>query len=624
MIEQHVIVSVLMGVFASAKRMYPVIQQDDKLETEEENEEIEESVTDTMSANPNEKATEDLVHNLPGLDPSNNVTQHAGFISLYDDDTNRIFYWHIQTDQNADKAPLVIWLNGGPGCSSMQGLFLGISPFKVMKNLTIGTNEHSWHKFANLLFVDQPVGTGMSYTKGNVYRSTEEAVAKDFYEFLIKFLQRHSTYLSDGDDQVKHSTAIYFFGESHAGRWIPEISEYILQRNAGHENHIKINVDGIGIGNGWVHPKIQYEYSDYAHGIGLLTFGQVRSLKASYTECLTALDSGTYYSKSCFKNMDDILSNVQVGKGAKKLNFYDVRQYVNNVNDYPFGMDTIVKYMNKADVRKALHGNEDNNYRFNMCSSEVHKALLAFDGVSTLDKLSSLLQKGVRVLFYNGQWDMMCNHYGTEKLLLNLEWNGSEAYQQAPKYTWRVQGHHIPAGFAQQGGNLTYLVVAGAGHAVPMDVPDVAADMLYRFVNKLAFTDIVQAIANTRLNSTDPEFSYCNLPITTSATNTSFNQNNEESSEAHISTTWLWVLLGISAASIILAVCVTIVCLRRRRHRRLDHEKVTQVSDEENVEQLKLGELEDEPSDGESNGEIILEEGGSQRASNLEISKFHH
>ncbi|POM74115.1 Serine protease family S10 [Phytophthora palmivora] len=537
--------------------------------------------------------------------PAAKVTQHAGRIALHDSDNNMIFYWHFQAAKEPDKAPLLIWLNGGPGCSSLQGLFLGNSPFKLVNDSTIGKNEHSWHEFANLLFVDQPVGTGMSYTRGNDFRSDEGAIAEDFYEFLTKFLQRHTEYLSDGDNGVKHSRAVYMFGESHAGRWIPEFSAHILKQNNIPNNQIKINLDGVGVGNGWVHPRIQYEYSDYAHGLGLLTFGQVRSLKASYAECLAALDSGTYYSKKCLDNMDAITGSVKPGSGGNSLNFYDVRQYVHSVGAYPSGQNNIIKYMNKVEVRKAVHGNVDKNFRFSICSDGVFKALSNFDGVSTLDKVESLLQGGLRMLFYNGQWDMMCNHYGTEKLLLNLNWNGSDAYQQAQKYTWRVQGRKEPAGFAQQGGNLTYVVVTGAGHMVPMDVPDVAADMLRRFVNRIEFNDKEQSVANTGLNASDLEVSFCYSTPDASATDTSYSildPTGGNSNQMHVGITWLWVALVIAAVSSILAVCVTLACLRNRRHGQTDHEMIAQESDDENLNQIEEddeGEYSDEDEDVE-------------------------
>ncbi|KAL3674156.1 Cell death protease [Phytophthora oleae] len=613
MATRRVLAVSLAGGLASAQRLHPTSQRVQDLAPQEETVPERVLATGTNTAKPKTKPKDDdLVQNLPGLDPKAEVTQHAGRIALHDSDKNKIFYWHFQAAQNPTKAPLIIWLNGGPGCSSLQGLFLGNSPFKLVDDSTIGKNEHSWHEFANLLFVDQPVGTGMSYTRGNDYRSDERVIAEDFYEFLTKFLQRHSEYLSDGDDGVKHSRAVYMFGESHAGRWIPEFSEHILKQNEDPSNQIKISLDGVGIGNGWVHPRIQYEYSDYAHGLGLLTFGQVRSLKESYAECLTALDAGTYYSRSCLDNMDAITGSVKPGNGGNSLNFYDVRQYLHNVGAYPSGQDNIIKYMNKMDVRKVVHGNEDKNFRFDICSNGVFQALSKLDGVSTLDKVESLLQGGLRMLFYNGQWDMMCNHYGTEKMLLNLNWNGSDAYQQADKYTWRVQGRKEPAGFAQQGGNLTYVVVTGAGHMVPMDVPDVAADMVHRFVNRLEFSDKQQSVSNTRLNATDVEVSFCYSPSDSSGTDTSYSildQKGGSSSQVHIGVAWLWVALVIAAVSSILAVCVTIVCLRNRRQGPADHEMINQESDEEDTNHD-----EEEASSDEDDGERVAVNSVNQRA----------
>ncbi|GMF26885.1 unnamed protein product [Phytophthora fragariaefolia] len=606
------LVSAAVGALASAQRLHPTDQRVRELQTQFEQEPTEKRVLETQK-----RAEEgDLVQHLPGLDPAANVTQHAGRIAMDDSEKNVIFYWHFQAEQNADRAPLVVWLNGGPGCSSTQGLFLGNSPFKLVDDKTIGRNEHSWHQHANLLFVDQPVGTGMSYTKGNDFRADEGVIADDFHQFFTKFVQRHTEYLTDGEGGLQHSRPVYLFGESHAGRWIPHFSERILQKNDNPNYQIKIDLAGVGIGNGWVHPRIQYEYSDYAHGLGLLTFGQVRSLKTKYAECLADLDAGTFYSEKCLGNMDAITGSVKVGNGGKSLNFYDVRQYLQSVGAYPSGQNDIVKYMNKMEVRKAVHGNEDKNFRFDLCSNGVYRALSKFDGVSTLDKVESLLKKGLRMLFYNGQWDMMCNHYGTEKLLLNLNWNGSSEYQQANKYTWRVQGRKEPAGFAQQGGNLTYVVVTGAGHMVPMDVPEVAADMLHRFVKKLDFNDKEQSVLNTRLNATDLEASFCYSTSDASSTEVAFitqDQTGGISGHAHIGITWLWVALIIASVSSILAVCVTIACLRNRKHGQTDHEMITQVSDEEDADQLEDDD-EEEYSDDENTGECAPVNIVSQRA----------
>lgn len=463
-------------------------------------------------------------------------------------------------------------------CARCKLYCRGISPFKLVNATNIEINEHSWHHTANMLFIDQPVGTGMSFTRGNSYRADEDGVSYDFYEFLVKFLQTHTEYLSiNPEDNKQMSREIYIFGESHAGRWIPQFSEYILKQNgeAFKEADITIRLKGVGIGNGWVHPLIQYDYSDFAHGLGLLTFGQVRSLKAKYTDCQNALVAGNFNTASCFNNMNGILAGLK-SSGGKKLNFYDVREYRKSVNTYPPGQADLVSYLNQASVRKALHGNEEASFRFAICSDPVFNELQNFDGVSTLSNVQHMLQSGMKVLFYNGQWDMMCNHYGTEKLLLHLDWNGSAEYQEAKKYTWMAAHRSDPAGFAQQGGNLTYVVVANGGHMVPLDVPDVAADMMRRFVNGVAFTDAVQSVENTKTNMTDLELAQCYV---------SDSSTSSGASTLQLGTMWLWVAVLISVMSSMLAVSVTLMCIRSKKVKRpAGHSMVVQESDDEDAE----------------------------------------
>lgn len=443
----------------------------------------------------------------------------------------------------------------------------------------IELNQHSWHKSANVLFIDQPVGTGMSSTRGNSVRTAEDAIAADFYDFLSQFLLRHMEYLAvDPTSNKQVSRDVILFGESHAGRYIPQFATYILAQNQVpfKDADITIRLGGVGIGNGWVHPPIQYEYSDFAHGMGLLTFGQVRSLKAAYSECTDALLAGQFNTPQCFANMNAILSSVRSASGMA-LNYYDVRKYVHSVRAYPKEQSRIVAYLNQPSVRKALHADEESSLRFEICSDPVYNALGDFDGVSTLANVQTMLRSGVRVLFYNGQWDMMCNHVGTEKLLLHLDWNGSSAYQAATKYTWATSGRKEPAGFAQQGGNLTYLVIANGGHMVPYDVPDVAADMVHKFVNGVAFTDAAQQVANAQTNGSDLESVECSAETSTDS------PNSFAAVVQQLGVPWVWVAVLISVVSSVLAVAVTVLFFRNKqpKQRAGAHSRIVQESDDD-------------------------------------------
>jgi carboxypeptidase D len=107
------------------------------------------------------------VATVPGA-PVLTVAQYAGLLRADRGGDANIFYWLFESAESPGSDPIVIWLNGGPGCSSMDGLFIELGPYTMNRDSTISKNEHSWHKVANLLFIDQPVGTGFSFTTGGM------------------------------------------------------------------------------------------------------------------------------------------------------------------------------------------------------------------------------------------------------------------------------------------------------------------------------------------------------------------------------------------------------------------------------------------------------------------------
>lgn len=108
-----------------------------------------------------------------------------------------LFFWHFQNRHIANRQRTVIWLNGGPGCSSMDGAMMEVGPYRVMDNGTLEYNKGSWDEFANLLFVDQPVGTGFSYVQTKDYLHDLEPLADHFVIFLEKFFEMFPEYEKD-------------------------------------------------------------------------------------------------------------------------------------------------------------------------------------------------------------------------------------------------------------------------------------------------------------------------------------------------------------------------------------------------------------------------------------------
>ena len=158
-------------------------------------------------------AEEHRVLSLPGLDSQAFRSAHyAGYLDIDRQTDSKIFYWLFEAEGGAAARPLVIWLNGGPGCSSMDGLFLEVGPFRLEGD-RIRINPHSWHRNANLLFVDQPVGTGFSFTRGrNSYPSTYAEISEHFYRFLLRFFGLHTRFLLPSNP--KQTIPIYICGDT--------------------------------------------------------------------------------------------------------------------------------------------------------------------------------------------------------------------------------------------------------------------------------------------------------------------------------------------------------------------------------------------------------------------------
>lgn len=131
-------------------------------------------------------AADYYVRGLPGA-PEPLLRMYSGHIEITPEHHGNLFFWLYKSRHIADRHRLVIWLNGGPGCSSMDGAMMEIGPYRVNEDGTLRLNDGSWDEFANVLFVDNPVGTGFSYVDGDSYTTELTVMADQMLVFLEKF-----------------------------------------------------------------------------------------------------------------------------------------------------------------------------------------------------------------------------------------------------------------------------------------------------------------------------------------------------------------------------------------------------------------------------------------------------
>lgn len=133
------------------------------------------------------------VETIPGLPDTliKSEVMHAGSIAITHNKSNSpasLFFWLIRARKTHERIKLVLWLNGGPGCSSMDGVFVENGVFRMNKDGNITKNPHSWNENAHMLFLDQPIGTGLSEADGQTIHSSQQA-AEHVMLFLDEFLK---------------------------------------------------------------------------------------------------------------------------------------------------------------------------------------------------------------------------------------------------------------------------------------------------------------------------------------------------------------------------------------------------------------------------------------------------
>ncbi|KAJ1290880.1 hypothetical protein BS78_02G276800 [Paspalum vaginatum] len=394
---------------------------------------------------------------------------HAGYYRLPNTHDARMFYFFFESRGQEDD-PVVIWLTGGPGCSSELALFYENGPFHIADNLSLVWNDFGWDKASNLIYVDQPTGTGFSYSSDSRdTRHNEATISDDLYNFLQVFFAEHPKYAKND---------FFITGESYAGHYIPAFASRVYQGNKNNEG-IHINLKGFAIGNGLTDPAIQYAaYPDYALDMGLITESQYKTINKIVPTCEFAVKlcgtSGTVSCLAAYFVCNTIFSAIQTIIGNK--NYYDIRKPC--VGSLCYDFSNMEKFLNLKSVRESLGVGD---IEFVSCSPTVYEAML-LDWMRNLEVgIPELLENDIKVLIYAGEYDLICNWLGNSRWVDSMEWSGKEAFVSSSLEPFTVDGKE--AGLLKSHGPLSFLKVHDAGHMVPMDQPEAALEMLKRWTS---------------------------------------------------------------------------------------------------------------------------------------------
>ncbi|CAG2057981.1 unnamed protein product [Timema podura] len=364
-----------------------------------------------------------------------------------------------------EEAPLLLWLQGGPGVSSLFGLFGENGPFSVDETGSkLITRPSSWHRNHSIIYIDSPVGTGYSFTERDEgYATNQTQIGSELYTALVQFLWLFPE-LQTRD--------FFITGESYAGKYIPALGYTIYKNNP--LSDLKINLKGNGtpiglaIGNGFTDPLTQSRSADLLFSLGLIDRKYADGLRSREDQFVEALLTGNY---SEAYNINAGFSDVYSGvcRIENEYNYLD-----NAPSHFDDGSYTI--FVQDADVRRALHVGNSSFSNGDLVSEHLVDELL----VSVKPWVEELLNNSFRVVFYNGQLDLAVPYMASEAMFQTFNFDGAEEYARANRTWWYVEG--VLAGYFKSAGTLTEILVRDAGHMVPTDQPAYALDLLRRVI----------------------------------------------------------------------------------------------------------------------------------------------
>jgi len=388
---------------------------------------------------------------------------YGGFIQVNKQFGAYLYYYFIESQNNPATDPVVLWLQGGPGCSSLFGNFVENGPVLITANGTFNSNPYSWNAKANVLYIDSPVGSGYSYVESTLgYVTNEKTLSVELYNALYSFLfTLHPEYSKQ---------AFYIFGESYAGKYVPWLTTTVITNNKIAPN--KINLQGIGVGDGWVSPYYQAgSYAPFLYANNRIDYVELESSNVLYEAYKVLIDSGSYVTAQALGNT--ILETLVVAGGIGDV--YDIRKASDPTD--PLGVALGV-YLNLPATRQKMNAGTQ---VWTMCSTTPYFALIDDLARSSEVLFPQILAAQVPVLLYNGNYDLICNMMGTTTWAANLNWPFQNAFNTATNQSWIVAGQ--PAGYYKTSNGLAQLIVYNAGHMVPYDQPQNAQDLLYRFIS---------------------------------------------------------------------------------------------------------------------------------------------
>jgi carboxypeptidase C (cathepsin A) len=464
----------------------------------------------------------DAITMLPGWNTTLPSPQYSGYLNI--SSTKHLHYWFVYSEKSPSSDPVILWLNGGPGCSSLDGFIYEHGPFQVDPNdySNLLLRQYRWSSIANVLYLEAPVGVGFSYSDNPSvdYKCTDDTTANDNLAAVQLFFTQKFPEFAGHE--------FYLTGESYAGVYVPTLAEAILNaQKAG--TYTGAPLRGMAVGNGCTGDQIgicgfgsqgtYYEW-EYLTQLALIpnTLKNQINMVCNWTAAMN--NTPNSISPQCQVLLEEasaIISNVDL---------YDV--YGDCVNSYPpadaegatyrrmkapskgffanqrlgdqllGGPDACIDsraataYLSQPQVMQAIHV-RDPGFVWGVCTDAPGWTYQSTRANLPRDTYPALIAN-YRVIIYNGDWDACVPYTDNEAWTVNMGYKVTKAWH-AWSYTSTAGNANQVAGYATKYNTgstssqsaFTFITIKGGRHECPETAPAQAIQMILNLINNADF-----------------------------------------------------------------------------------------------------------------------------------------
>ena len=424
---------------------------------------------------------------------------YSGYLII--SEKKKLHYMFNIALEDAENKPLILWLNGGPGCSSLDGWANEHGPMLLDDKGKFQLNNYTWVKEANIIYLESPADTGFSYInssdKDDLYLD-DNITAADNLQAILKFYEKFPEFKNQN---------FYISGESYGGIYVPILAYEVLEYNKKVEDSEKIKLKGILVGNGVADWNYDYTVAmmDFLFTHHLISYED----RLSYVKyCLT---NETFNQTKCNEiinntfevtdgiNYYDYLRDCEIpvnlkGELSTKSKYYkyarwafksfkttdeDMTYLKDEEEGTPCFDDTDIEdYFNRQDVQAALHVKAERKWV--VCSNDVYDNYNNTYTIGSVWAYPLLIKAGLRILIYSGDSDGVVSTSGNLLWIRDLNLETEEPWRQ-----WRVDNDmDNVAGYVVKYKGLTFCTIRGVGHMAPGWKPKESYYMFRKFLKE--------------------------------------------------------------------------------------------------------------------------------------------